>query len=100
MLDLRSSFPFTLRSAWPNCAHEHRETRLSGGTTNGLRLDRWLKKYYPSLAAYAGQKLVRTGQVRVDGGRMKAGHAAVHGPRKSRVPRISGPQHPAPRAVA
>ncbi len=39
---------------------------------DGLRLDRWLKKYYPSLPHALVQKLVRTGQVRVDGGRMKA----------------------------
>ncbi len=39
---------------------------------DGLRLDRWLKKYYPALPHTLVQKLVRTGQVRVDGGRMKA----------------------------
>jgi 23S rRNA pseudouridine955/2504/2580 synthase len=39
---------------------------------DGLRLDRWLKKYYPSLPHTLVQKLVRTGQVRVDGGRVKA----------------------------
>lgn len=39
---------------------------------DGLRLDRWLKKHYPSLPHTLVQKLVRTGQVRVDGGRMKA----------------------------
>ena len=38
----------------------------------GLRLDRWLKKHYPSLPHRLVQKLVRTGQVRVDGGRAKA----------------------------
>ena len=39
---------------------------------DGLRVDRWLKKYYPSLPHTLVQKLVRTGQVRVDGARVKA----------------------------
>jgi 23S rRNA pseudouridine955/2504/2580 synthase len=38
----------------------------------GLRLDRWIKKHYPALPHTLIQKLVRTGQVRVDGGRVKA----------------------------
>ena len=38
----------------------------------GMRLDRWFKVHYPELAFGALQKLLRTGQVRVDGGRVKA----------------------------
>jgi len=37
----------------------------------GMRLDRWFKERYPSLGFGQLQKLVRTGQVRVDGGRVK-----------------------------
>ncbi len=48
------------------------EKRAVRADDDGLRLDRWLKKYYPSLPHTLVQKLVRTGQVRVDGGRMKA----------------------------
>ena len=48
------------------------EKRAVRADDDGLRLDRWLKKYYPSLPHALVQKLVRTGQVRVDGGRMKA----------------------------
>jgi 23S rRNA pseudouridine955/2504/2580 synthase len=48
------------------------EKRTVRADDDGLRLDRWLKKYYPSLPHALVQKLVRTGQVRVDGGRMKA----------------------------
>jgi 23S rRNA pseudouridine955/2504/2580 synthase len=48
------------------------EKRAVRADDDGLRLDRWLKKYYPSLPHTLIQKLVRTGQVRVDGGRMKA----------------------------
>ena len=51
----------------------------------GLRLDRWLKKYYPALPHTLVQKLVRTGQVRVDGGRMKA-DARVSAGQEIRIP--------------
>ncbi|WP_370877851.1 RluA family pseudouridine synthase [Xanthobacter agilis] len=37
----------------------------------GMRLDRWFKLHYPDLSFGHLQKLVRTGQVRVDGGRVK-----------------------------
>lgn len=38
----------------------------------GMRLDRWFSSHYPTLGHGALQKLLRTGQVRVDGGRVKA----------------------------
>lgn len=37
----------------------------------GMRLDRWFKDHYPDLSFGHLQKLCRTGQVRVDGGRVK-----------------------------
>jgi 23S rRNA pseudouridine955/2504/2580 synthase len=37
----------------------------------GMRLDRWFKEHYPALPFGRLQKLLRTGQVRVDGGRVK-----------------------------
>ena len=37
----------------------------------GMRLDRWFKARYPDLSFGHLQKLVRSGQVRVDGGRVK-----------------------------
>lgn len=37
----------------------------------GMRLDRWFKLHYPDLSFGHLQKLVRTGQVRVEGGRVK-----------------------------
>lgn len=39
---------------------------------NGSRLDRWFKRHYPMLGHGALEKLLRTGQVRVDGKRAKA----------------------------
>lgn len=38
----------------------------------GMRLDRWFKVHYPGLGFGQLQKLLRTGQVRVDGARAKA----------------------------
>jgi len=38
-----------------------------------LRLDRWFKRHYPALAHGRLEKLLRTGQVRVDGKRARAG---------------------------
>ncbi|MEM1379181.1 MAG: RluA family pseudouridine synthase [Pseudomonadota bacterium] len=38
----------------------------------GLRLDRWFKAHYPALTHGALQKMLRKGQVRVDGGRVQA----------------------------
>ena len=37
----------------------------------GMRLDRWFKAHYPDLSFGHLQKLIRSGQVRVDGGRVK-----------------------------
>jgi 23S rRNA pseudouridine955/2504/2580 synthase len=37
-----------------------------------MRLDRWFKKRYPALSHGRLEKLLRTGQIRVDGGRAKA----------------------------
>jgi len=38
----------------------------------GMRLDRWFKVHYPGLGFGPLQKLLRSGQVRVDGGRVKS----------------------------
>jgi 23S rRNA pseudouridine955/2504/2580 synthase len=40
-------------------------------TEEGMRLDRWFKTNFPELSFGHLQKLLRTGQVRVDGGRAK-----------------------------
>src|SRR2546422_76248 len=39
-----------------------------------VRLDRWFKRHFPALSHGRLEKLLRTGQVRVDGGRVKANH--------------------------
>ncbi len=44
-----------------------------GPAEGELRLDRWFKRHYPDLTHGRLEKLLRTGQIRVDGGRAKAG---------------------------
>jgi 23S rRNA pseudouridine955/2504/2580 synthase len=47
------------------------ETRTVGPDESGMRLDRWFKAHFPDLSFGHLQKLIRSGQVRVDGGRAK-----------------------------
>ncbi|MEJ0013152.1 MAG: RluA family pseudouridine synthase [Bauldia sp.] len=47
------------------------ETRTVESDEAGMRLDRWFKTHYPELSFGHLQKLLRSGQVRVDGGRVK-----------------------------
>src|SRR5271156_2968957 len=49
------------------------ETVTVGGDDEPVRLDRWFKRHYPALGHGRLEKLLRTGQVRVDGKRAKAG---------------------------
>ncbi len=49
------------------------ETREVAGDDADIRLDRWFKRHYPALSHGRLEKLLRTGQVRVDGSRVKAG---------------------------
>lgn len=48
------------------------ETREVLADENGQRLDRWFRRHFPGLAHGKLEKLLRTGQVRVDGKRAKA----------------------------
>jgi 23S rRNA pseudouridine955/2504/2580 synthase len=47
------------------------ETYTVSDDEAGMRLDRWFKRRIPSLSLSHLNKIVRTGQVRVDGGRVK-----------------------------
>lgn len=57
------------------------------------RLDRWLKRRFPQVTQGAVEKLCRTGQLRVDGGRVKASDRVAPG-QVVRVPPL--PDAPAP----
>jgi 23S rRNA pseudouridine955/2504/2580 synthase len=48
------------------------QTRAVSGDEAGLRLDRWFQRHFPDLSHGALQKLLRTGQVRLDGKRVEA----------------------------
>jgi 23S rRNA pseudouridine955/2504/2580 synthase len=64
-----------------------------------LRLDRWFRRHYPQLGHGALEKLLRTGQVRIDGKRARAGDRVSPG-QTIRVPPLSEPpSEPAPRPV-
>ena len=45
------------------------ELRAVADQEAGLRLDRWFQRHFPELSHGALQKLLRTGQVRIDGRR-------------------------------
>lgn len=47
------------------------QIKVEAGET-GMRLDRWFKTHFPGLSFVQLQKLLRSGQVRIDGGRAKA----------------------------
>ena len=57
-----------------------------------LRLDRWFKRHYPALGHGAVERLLRTGQIRVDGRRARAADRVVPG-QTIRIPPL--PERPA-----
>jgi 23S rRNA pseudouridine955/2504/2580 synthase len=61
----------------------------------GMRLDRWFKAHYPDLSFGHLQKLLRSGQVRVDGGRVKTNMRLEPG-QAIRVPPLSPASSSAP----
>ncbi|MDX2265983.1 MAG: RluA family pseudouridine synthase [Hyphomicrobiales bacterium] len=69
---------------------------------DGLRLDKWLKGRFPNLPFGVLQKLLRTGQVRVNGRRAKPGDRLEAG-QEVRVPNLAdfeGPSLKAPLGVS
>lgn len=67
------------------------------GDEEGMRLDRWFRARYPSLGFGRLQKLLRSGQVRVDGRRAKTSQRLEEG-QTVRVPPISDQPPAAPAA--
>lgn len=66
------------------------ETRTVGPDEADLRLDRWFRRHYPELGYGRLQKLLRTGQVRVDGRRVR-GDARLGPGQTVRVPPLLAP---------
>jgi len=69
------------------------QLRQVGSEDDGARVDRWFKRHFPDLSYIQLEKLLRSGQVRVNGGRAKAGD------RLSAGAEIRVPPLPAPRAA-
>ncbi len=69
---------------------------------DGIRLDRWFKRHYPALTHGRLEKLLRTGQVRLDGKRAKSGDRLAEGQMLRLPPQVSEasfaepPRRPAP----
>jgi 23S rRNA pseudouridine955/2504/2580 synthase len=61
------------------------ENKSVSADEDGLRLDRWFKKNFPNLPHSRLQKLTRTGQIRVDGKRVKTADRLLSG-QNVRVP--------------
>ena len=63
----------------------------------GLRLDRWFKRHFPQLGHVPLEKLLRSGQIRIDGKRAHAGDRILSGqliripPQLERLPAQSAP---------
>lgn len=58
---------------------------------DGIRLDRWFRRHFPQLSHGRIEKLARTGQIRVDGARVKASTRLETG-QTIRVPPLGAPQ--------
>ena len=72
------------------------ETRTVGADEGEVRLDRWFRRHFPELGHGRLQKLLRTGQVRVDGRRAQA-NARLRPGQLIRIPPLPADQpHPAP----
>lgn len=65
---------------------------------DGIRVDRWFKRHYPQVNHGALEKLLRTGQVRVDGGRVKS-NVRLEAGQIIRVPPIDDTPKPKPRTI-
>lgn len=73
------------------------ETRIISEDEAGMRLDRWFRTHFPDLSFGHLQKLLRTGQVRVNGGRVKA-ETRVEPGQGVRIPPLE--KAPAPQSEA
>ena len=62
-----------------------------------LRVDRWFKRHFPELPHGYVEKLLRKGQIRVDGGRARSNQRLEEG-QVIRVPPIRNMETPAPKA--
>ncbi|MCC7166958.1 MAG: RluA family pseudouridine synthase [Rhodospirillales bacterium] len=75
------------------------EQRSVMGDEAGLRLDRWFKRHFPALGHGRLEKLLRTGQIKVEGKRAQAGQRLEAG-QVIRVPPLGDLSQPPPKQTA
>lgn len=73
------------------------QTRTVSSDDDDIRVDRWFKRHFPAVKHGRLEKLLRTGQVRVDGGRVKASTRLAEG-QTVRIPPIPDEKGPAKRS--
>lgn len=66
------------------------ETRRIDADEAGMRLDRWFKLHFPGLGFGQLQKLLRSGQIRLDGGRVRADARIASGQTVRLPPQVTG----------
>ncbi|MDI1288257.1 MAG: RluA family pseudouridine synthase [Reyranella sp.] len=76
------------------------QTRAVSDDEAGLRLDRWFQRHFPGLSHGALQKLLRTGQVRVDGKRAEGNDRVEPGQQVRLPPGVTLAPPPKPREIA
>ena len=72
------------------------DTVTVAGEDGSVRLDRWFKRHYPALGHGRLEKLLRTGRIRVDGKRARAGDRVAPG-QAIHIPPLDEMVAPAPR---
>ncbi|HEX2448130.1 MAG TPA: RluA family pseudouridine synthase, partial [Methyloceanibacter sp.] len=72
------------------------ETKDVAPGEDGMRLDRWFESHYPELPHSRLEKLLRTGQVRVDGSRATSSTRLAPGQRVRVPPLPDAPPPPSP----
>ena len=75
------------------------QMRAVSGDEAGLRLDRWFQRHFPELSHGALQKLLRTGQVRLDGKRVEGKDRVEPGQTVRLPPGVTTTPAPKPKAA-
>ena len=66
------------------------ENKIIDADEAGMRLDRWFKLHFPGLGFGQLQKLLRSGQIRIDGGRVKSDTRVATGQTVRLPPQVTG----------